>query len=204
MNFTPSQVSEILSIPPSTLRLYASKFADYLSPQEGRQHRLYNQYDIKVLQDIRDLAASNVPYSEIPQRLQVVRDAFETSDTSETSEGRKPSDLSLIPEVVLDLEESKRLARSAIDQITILAQLVDEQTKTIERQRDAIDQLQKKVLHDWQTYRDSHFETLREIAELKKFRSGAASLGNLDAKLQDLNSRIDYLELPWIKRHFIK
>ena len=69
--FTPAQVAQTLSVPPSTLRRLAKHFASYLSPQSGKK-RVYTIADIDTLKRIQDLSAQGLSYNQIAQTLTVV------------------------------------------------------------------------------------------------------------------------------------
>jgi len=68
---TPAQVSQTLSVPPSTLRRWAKRFADFLSPQSGKK-RTYTIADIDTLKRIQELSAQGLSYAQIAQTLTVV------------------------------------------------------------------------------------------------------------------------------------
>jgi len=70
---TPGQVSDSLDVPPSTLRRWAVRFADHLSPQpEGRGHRKYTVADVNTFRKIRDLSAEGVLLDDIADQLDLV------------------------------------------------------------------------------------------------------------------------------------
>ena len=69
--FTPAQVAQTLSVPPSTLRRWAKHFAAFLSPQSGKK-RTYTVADIDTLKRIQDLSAQGLSYAQIAQTLTVV------------------------------------------------------------------------------------------------------------------------------------
>ena len=69
--FTPAQVAQTLSVPPSTLRRWAKHFASYLSPQSGKK-RVYTIADIDTLKRIQELSAQGLSYTQIAQTLTLV------------------------------------------------------------------------------------------------------------------------------------
>jgi len=71
MPFTPSQVSETLGIPSSTIRRWASKFSSYISEQPGKK-RSYTIADIDVFRQIRTLSGQGLSLDQIANSLQVV------------------------------------------------------------------------------------------------------------------------------------
>ena len=93
--YHPNQVSEMLSIPPSTLRRLATEFHDMLSPQRSR-HRRYTESDIALMRKVRELTGQGMSLAEIRQALTVV------SETPERQE--EVSSLSLIPAISSELD----------------------------------------------------------------------------------------------------
>jgi len=69
--FTPAQVAQTLSVPPSTLRRWAKHFASYLSPQSGKK-RTYTIADIDTLKRIQELSAKGLSYAQTAQTLTLV------------------------------------------------------------------------------------------------------------------------------------
>ena len=69
--FTPAQVAQTLSVPPSTLRRWAKHFASYLSPQSGKK-RVYTIADLDTLRRIQELSAKGLSYDQIAQTLTLV------------------------------------------------------------------------------------------------------------------------------------
>ena len=69
--FTPAQVAQTLSVPPSTLRRQAKYFAAFLSPQSGKK-RSYTVADIDTLRRIQELSAKGLSYNQIAQTLTIV------------------------------------------------------------------------------------------------------------------------------------
>ena len=69
--FTPAQVAQTLSVPPSTLRRWAKHFASYLSPQSGKK-RVYTIADLDTLRRIQELSAQGLSYAQIAQNLTII------------------------------------------------------------------------------------------------------------------------------------
>lgn len=85
---TPGQVSEALDVPPSTLRRWAARFADHLSPQpSGRGHRRYTVDDLNTFRKVRDLSGQGVLLDDIADRLDVVEDPPDQTMDLITTEG---------------------------------------------------------------------------------------------------------------------
>lgn len=186
MNFSPAQVAEMLGIPTSTLRVYASKFANHLSDQGMRKHRLYTQADVVVFQQIRELAADNIPFSKIDSKLSVVKDTITDLQVKETSNA-----LALIPEVTQKIEEARIMAQSALSQISSLSQTIEDQEKIINQLMEANDYQRAQILYD-----------RKEISELTKYKSKLSFLDNANSQLEKIISRIERLENSWLFRIF--
>lgn len=69
--FTPAQVAQTLSVPPSTLRRWAKHFAAFLSPQSGKK-RTYTVADLDTLKRIQELSAQGLSYAQLAQTLTLV------------------------------------------------------------------------------------------------------------------------------------
>lgn len=69
--FTPAQVAQTLTVPPSTLRRWAKRFAPFLSPQSGKK-RTYTVADLDAFQRIKDLSAQGYTFAQIDQALTVI------------------------------------------------------------------------------------------------------------------------------------
>ena len=74
MSYTPGQISDLLSVPASTLRRWAVHFEKALSPQamEAGRHRVYANSDLEVFRQIRDLAAKGHSLRSIENILTVI------------------------------------------------------------------------------------------------------------------------------------
>jgi DNA-binding transcriptional MerR regulator len=123
MNYTPSQVSEMLGIPGSTLRHYARHFTKYLSPQQGRKQRLYTDKDILVFSQIKDLSALNIPLELIGPRLHV--DDQQPAQLAESS-------LAYVPSIAAEIESAQAATRAALAKIDQLTAKVDQLAAQIE------------------------------------------------------------------------
>lgn len=114
MPFAPGQVSEMLKLPESTIRLYAKLFAEHLSPQP-RKHRLYTEHDILTLARIKELRSKHIPQDEISNLLRVEPIGPEAEE----------SVLSLVPSLAGEIESASKQSRIALARVEELtAQLV--------------------------------------------------------------------------------
>jgi len=68
---TPSQVSESLNVPASTIRRWAARFEKHLSPRKGKK-RSYTIDDLNTFRKIRDLSNSGHSLNKISEMLDVV------------------------------------------------------------------------------------------------------------------------------------
>ena len=67
--YYPAQAAEKLNIATSTLRKYASRFTNHLSPAAQRKHRRYTESDLTILRRICMLRDQSVPLAEISAHL---------------------------------------------------------------------------------------------------------------------------------------
>jgi DNA-binding transcriptional MerR regulator len=68
---TPSQVSESLNVPASTIRRWAARFEKHLSPRKGKK-RSYTISDLDTFRKIRDLSNNGHGLKKIAEMLDVV------------------------------------------------------------------------------------------------------------------------------------
>ncbi len=109
--FTPGQLSDMLEIPPSTLRRYVTQFAAYLSDQAQRQRgRRFTPEDVDTLGRARELLTQGRSPEEVGPLLQVVR---------EEGDGPEPGEaLALVPaisEALAQAVDAARALRSDLD-----------------------------------------------------------------------------------------
>lgn len=69
---TPKQISDSLEVPPSTLRRWANRFDNHLSPHEPGKHRSYTPTDFDTFRKIQNLLDQNLTYDEIESKLDLV------------------------------------------------------------------------------------------------------------------------------------
>ena len=110
--FTPAQVAQTLSVPPSTLRRWAKHFAAFLSPQSGKK-RTYTVADIDTLKRIQDLSAQGLSYAQISQTLTVV--------------SQPPADTALI-----SLADFAQALESAHDQLAAVQAQLTQQAQALD------------------------------------------------------------------------
>jgi len=98
--YTPSQVSEMLGIPVSTLRRYSVAYAQHMSesarPARGKRH--YSDSDILTLRKIRELVSSKHSPEDINRLLVIVDDHQD-----------QPSALALLPDIQQAFEDIRSL-----------------------------------------------------------------------------------------------
>lgn len=135
MFYSPGQVTDILGIPPSTLRHYAKLFKVYLSSQDGRKQRLYTEKDLLIFSQIKDFSAANIPLDQIGQRLVVVeQDSPRITDSA----------LALIPSVAGEIKAAQDAARNALAKLESIQQASQDQAEQLSQ---LTAQLAK--LHQW-------------------------------------------------------
>ena len=149
--YTPSQVSEMLDIPSSTLRRYASDFAEHLSEQarqKGRQRR-YNEPDLVILARARKLLNAGHKPEQVNSMLFVVED--------NELEHEENSSLALIPGISQAIEQ---VNNQAAEMAMILKELAERQHDTEQAQT---------ALYERQAESEStQAAMLERLAELEK------------------------------------
>ena len=109
---TPSQVSETLGIPASTIRRWASKFAPYLSEQRGKK-RSYTISDLDIFRQIHHLSSQGLSLDQIADSLKV----------------REPEQVKAVE--LLALDDFAQALESLFADNARLQEQVDEQQKRI-------------------------------------------------------------------------
>ena len=109
---TPSQVSETLGIPASTIRRWASKFAPYLSEQRGKK-RSYTISDLDIFRQIHHLSSQGLSLDQIADSLKV----------------REPEQVKAVE--LLALDDFAQALESLFADNARLQEQVDEQQKQI-------------------------------------------------------------------------
>jgi len=69
---TPKQISETLTVAPSTLRRWSKRFSKHLTPHKPNTHRTYSTSDLETLRKIRDLLENGLNYDDIEPRLDII------------------------------------------------------------------------------------------------------------------------------------
>lgn len=105
---SPSQVSESLGIPPSTIRRWAVRYERHLSKRPGKK-RTYTPTDLDTFRRIRDLSASGFGLDRIDNMLDVVE---------------RPQDPTTS---LISLADFAQSLETAHNQVAMLQTLVDEQ-----------------------------------------------------------------------------
>lgn len=123
--YTPEQASEMLKIPPSTLRRYASQFSAHLSEHATKQRsRRYTEQDIATLARARELLSEGKSPEQALSLLAVMRTEEQTPDKT----------LALIPSISQALTEALDTARLLRSQVS---ELSEHQNQQDERMSDA-------------------------------------------------------------------
>lgn len=125
---SPQSVAKALSISPASLRRWSDEFTDYLAKGAGstkdRSHRRYNDSDIEILMEIKELMNSGMTYEQVRQHLRnqsivsVEPDDISDSQQQDTSNGRYMSNSNLLDDDLDDEEqtdEADSLAMVAAD-----------------------------------------------------------------------------------------
>jgi DNA-binding transcriptional MerR regulator len=100
--YTPDQVSEMLQVPLSTLRRYASQYSKHLSEHTKQRKRRYTEQDITILARARELLSNGHSPGEVNNLLSVIS----------TEEQAPESTIALIPSISEALTEALDTART--------------------------------------------------------------------------------------------
>ena len=109
---TPAQCAETLSIPASTIRRWANRFAPYLSEQRGKK-RTYTISDLDIFRQIRTFSGQGLSLDQIADSLKV----------------REPEQVKAVE--LLALDDFAQALESLFADNARLQERVDEQQKQI-------------------------------------------------------------------------
>jgi len=105
---TPKQISETLTIPPSTLRRWAKRFEEFLSTEtQPGKHRTYTPTDLNTFRTIQELLANGKTYAQIENELAVV----------DQSEPAPSTALLALPEFQMAIEEFRAINATLVSEI---------------------------------------------------------------------------------------
>lgn len=123
--YSPGQVSEMLGLPPSTLRRYADSYREHLSEHARRRgkKRRYTDTDILILRKIRQLIAQRKTPDEIAAAIQVV-------DKDASAE----STLAMIPQIAQQFDDLR-------SQLSSLRQDQRAEMEAIQRRLDSLESI---------------------------------------------------------------
>jgi len=111
---TPKQISETLTVAPSTLRRWSKRFSKHLTPHEPHTHREYSTSDLETLRKIRDLLENGLNYDDIEPELDII-------EPSETDKA------------LMTLSDFNQVLEQARASIQKLQSQIDTQAEKIER-----------------------------------------------------------------------
>ena len=102
--FTSGQISEMLEIPPSTLRRYVKDYGAHLSPTATKKRgRRFDERDVSIIARGRELLQQGRSPEEVAQLLGVLEDGPPTEPTDA---------LALVPSISKALTEAIDMAQS--------------------------------------------------------------------------------------------
>jgi DNA-binding transcriptional MerR regulator len=111
----PGEVSELLQIPPSSLRRYVSEFGEYLSPNaQQSKRRDYTDQDIATIARIRELTAQGLTSEDIKPQLEKTVDQDQDQETALT-----------LPIVIQKFQDLTRQLETIQDQASQQAQQLE-------------------------------------------------------------------------------
>ena len=120
---SPKQVSESLTVPPSTIRRWSVKFASHLSTGHlsPGQKRSYTLADVDTLRRIRDLHADGVALDRIDAMLDIV----EFPPNESTALANLPDISREIESVHAVVAELRQILRDQSDRIKALEEWIN-------------------------------------------------------------------------------
>jgi len=117
--FTPGQVSDMLEVPPSTLRRYVKQFEKHLSESATKTRgRRFTERDVATLAQARELLQQGRKPKETNELLGVVGE--------DDSEAQVDSALMLVPSIAEALAGALDVAQSLRSEVGTLAEQVEE------------------------------------------------------------------------------
>lgn len=131
MPYPPKLVSEMLDIPPSSLRRLSSEFKDFLSKSPGR-HRRYSEEDINTLRRVRELTGQGMTIERIKTQLRLVEEPPE----------KKTDALALVPTIAGELARMD-------DNYRAVARELEELRQDRERDRERLERLEQWAALPW-------------------------------------------------------
>ena len=138
--YSPEQTSEMLKIPPSTLRRYANQYQAHLSEHATKQrNRRYTEQDITILARARELLREGKSPDQVNSLLSVVSDAEQSPDKT----------LALIPSISQALTEALDTARSLRVQVDAHELRMSDAEQRISEMADKLAQLESDKRIPW-------------------------------------------------------
>lgn len=138
--YNPRTVSEMLDIPPSTLRRLAGNYADLLSEAAGKSgsKRFYTDDDVLTLKRISAYTRQRKTPDEIRQLLQVVEPEPEPTNA-----------LALLPTVLAEFEHLRGQIASLNEQIQTSQEKHDQTSHELSETRQRLDRLEDWLKLPW-------------------------------------------------------
>jgi len=141
LTYTPKQVQEMLTLPPSTLRRYASLYKDFLSQEARQPRRNYTEQDINVIAHIKDLSAKRLTVEEIHEQLQTV---ILFGDDDITNDQAKPVEDQPRPRQERQPENTRAIQPVEFFQ-NMIAELTAQHEQTLAAKDQHIDYLESEI-----------------------------------------------------------
>ena len=139
--YTPTQASEMLKIPTSTLRRYANQYANHLSEHATKQRsRRYTEQDITIIARAREMLREGKSPEQVNELLSVV------------SDGEQPSPdqtLALIPSISQALTEALDTARLLRTQVDAHDNRLSDAERKLSEMADKLAQLESEQHTPW-------------------------------------------------------
>ena len=138
--FTPGQVSDMLEVPPSTLRRYVLQFTTHLSETAIKKRgRRFAERDVATLARARELLQQGRKPPEVNELLAVVGQ----------EEAQPDAALALVPSISAALTEALDMAQSLRAEVGDLAGQVEQVAQDQGATKDELAELRKWLRLPW-------------------------------------------------------
>ena len=140
--FTPGQLSDMLEVPPSSLRRYVLQFAEHLSETAIKKRgRRFTERDVATLARARELLQQGRKPPDVNELLPVLGEIDSNSQPDVA--------LALVPSISAALTEALDMAQSLRAEVGDLAGQVEQVAQDQGATREELAELRKWLLLPW-------------------------------------------------------
>ncbi|NOX62112.1 MAG: MerR family transcriptional regulator [Chloroflexi bacterium] len=202
---TPGEVARELGVSGATLRRWARRFSNWLSPSARRpRQRQYTDADIVIFRAIKGMLQEGLTYEEVEQRL--ARLALEGGEGSTQAaiavahaEDETATDTLALPEAAIEGElEVARLITETLSSISGQQQMVITGQQTMRQLLGVVLQDNFNLKEENIRLRERILETERKLYELKREMAATRSeererMRQMESYLFELQRRLDLM-----------